>query len=75
MKQADVETAVGSSRRSSIRTEFEMILLSKGDKKMNASALITLSSALTIAVILLGWLGSAMDGGEHRKTNNRVHHA
>ncbi len=41
---------------------------------MNAVTIIW-TTALTLGVILLGWLGSAMDGGEHRKTNNRVHHA
>ncbi len=41
---------------------------------MNATTAITVTSVLTIAVIVLGWLGSAMDGREHRKTTNHVHH-
>ena len=42
---------------------------------MNVSMIITWTSILTVGVILLGWLGSAMDGSDHRKSNDRVHHA
>ena len=34
---------------------------------MNASTIITVASALTVGVIVLGWLGSAIEDKQHRK--------
>lgn len=41
---------------------------------MNAVTIIW-TTALTLGVILLGWLGSAMDGKQHQKPTNHLHNA
>ncbi len=41
---------------------------------MNSATTITLISILTVGVILLGWLASAIDERQHRKSTNHVHH-
>jgi hypothetical protein len=46
----------------------------KGDIKMNAATIIW-TTALTLGVILLGWLGSALDGKQHQKPTDHLHKA
>ncbi len=41
---------------------------------MNAVTIIW-TTALTLGVILLGWLGSALDGNQHQKPTNHLHNA
>ena len=40
---------------------------------MNASAIIW-TTVLTVGVILLGWFGSVLDGRQHEKQTNHLHH-
>ncbi len=42
---------------------------------MNSAAMITWISILTVGVILLGWIGSAIEDKQHRKATNHSHHA
>ncbi len=42
---------------------------------MNATMVITWTSILTVGMILLGWIGSAIEDKQHRKATNHTHHA
>ncbi|MCL4538681.1 MAG: hypothetical protein M1469_00520 [Bacteroidetes bacterium] len=51
-----------------------MKFILKGDKKMDAVTIIW-TTVLTLGVILLGWLGSAMDGKQQHNSTNHIHNA